>query len=143
LTAVVANSEHIANIIRQARVIAVVGLSPRPDRPSHVVSTYMQSHGYRIIPINPNCSEILHESCYPSLLNLPEGLKIDIVNIFRRSETVVPIVEQAIQIGARCVWMQEGVWNPLAAQKAEEARLEVVMNRCIMRDHRAYVLESS
>ena len=140
---VVANSELITSIIRQARVIAVVGLSPRPDRPSHIVSSYMQSLGYRIIPINPNCSEILHEPCYPSLLDLPEGLKIDIVNIFRRSEAVVSIVEQAIQIGARCVWMQEGVSNPPAARKAEEARLDVVMNRCIMRDHRAFVHKSS
>ena len=140
---VVANSEQIASIIRQARVIAVVGLSPRPDRPSHIVSTYMQSHGYRIIPINPNCSEILHEPCYPSLLDLPEGLRIDIVDIFRRAEAVMPIVEQAIQIGARCVWMQEGVSNPQAAQKVEEAHLDVVMNRCIMRDHRTFVYKSS
>jgi predicted CoA-binding protein len=139
---VVANTEPIATILHEARVIAVVGLSPRPDRPSHAVSSYMQSHGYRIIPINPSCSEILHESCYPSLLDLPEGSKIDIVNVFRRSETVGPIIEQAIRIGARCVWMQEGVWNPQAAHKAEAAGLDVVMNRCIMRDHRAFVLES-
>jgi len=140
---VVANSGHIAAILHEARIIAVVGLSPRPDRPSHTVSRHMQSHGYRIIPINPNCKEILQEPCYPSLLNLPEGLKIDIVNVFRRSETVGPIVEQAIHVGARCVWMQEGVWNQAAALKAEQAGLEVIMNRCMMRDHRAYVLDVS
>jgi hypothetical protein len=140
---VVANPARIAAILRQARVIAVVGLSPRPDRPSHAVSSYMQAQGYRILPINPNCSEILQESCYPSLLDLPEGSTIDIVNIFRRSEAVGPIVGQAIQIGARCVWMQEGVSNPQAADKAAEAGLEVVMNRCIMRDHRAFVQKSS
>ena len=140
---VVANPARIEAILRQARVIAVVGLSPRPDRPSHAVSSYMQAQGYRIIPINPNCSEILKESCYPSLLDLPEGSKIDIVNIFRRSEAIGPIVEQAIKIGARCVWMQEGVWNPQAALKTEEAGLDVVMNRCIMRDHRSFVQKSS
>ena len=133
----------ITGIFRQARTIAVVGLSDNPARPSHGVSSYMQSQGYRIIPVNPNHRKILGEVCYSSLTDIPKRVRIDVVNIFRRPETVMPVVEQAIQIGARCVWMQEGVINYEAAGKAEEAGLCVVMDRCLLVEHSRYVSQSS
>jgi hypothetical protein len=102
----------------------------------------MKLRGYRIVPVNPNYTEILNGLSYPSLLEIPRSTVIDIVNIFRRSDAVLPFVEQAIQIGARCVWMQEGVINPEAARIAETAGLSVVMNRCIMREHSRYIGES-
>ncbi len=130
-------------ILSQARTIAVVGLSDNPARPSHGVASYMQSHGYRIIPVNPNHKKILGEVCYSSLTDIPRAVRIDLVNIFRRPEVVMPVVEQTIQIGARSLWMQEGVINYEAARKAEEAGLCVVMDRCLMVEHSHYVLQSS
>ncbi|HUQ91849.1 MAG TPA: CoA-binding protein [Bryobacteraceae bacterium] len=124
----------ISELLQQSRTIAVVGLSGSRFRPSYGVSQYMQEQGYRIIPVNPAETEVLGEKCYPSLEAIPE--KIDIVNIFRRSEFVPPIVESAIRIGAKAVWMQEDVVHEGAAQKAREAGLEVVMDRCILKDHR-------
>lgn len=122
------------NLLRNAKTIAVVGLSSRRSRPSYGVSEYMQAHGYRIIPVNPNETEILGEKAFPSLDAIPEH--VDIVDIFRRPECVPEIVDAAIRIGAKGVWMQEGVVNDEAAGKARAAGLEVVMDRCILKEHR-------
>ena len=124
---------QISELLKTARVIAVVGLSNRKHRPSFGVSEYLQRAGYRIIPINPNESLILGEKAYASLEDVPE--KIDIVDIFRRSEFVPEIVEQAIRAGAGAVWMQEGVIHEEAAARAQAAGLTVVMDRCILKEH--------
>ena len=121
--------------LRQVKTIAVVGLSARPNRPSNRVAAYLQSQGYRIIPVNPLEKEILGETAYPDLLSLPKDISIDIVDIFRRAAEVGPVVEQAIQIGAKMIWMQEGIINEEARQEALQAGLEVVMDRCLLRDH--------
>ena len=123
----------INELLKTARVIAVVGLSNRKHRPSFGVSEYMQRAGYRIIPINPNESSILGEKSYASLEDVPE--KIDIVDIFRRPEFVPEIVEQAIRAGAGAIWMQEGVIHEEAAARAQAAGLTVVMDRCILKEH--------
>ncbi len=128
-------SDPIAELLKNSRTIAVVGLSSNPLRPSHGVSAYMQSHGYRIVPVNPNIDECLGEKAFKSLLDVPE--KIDIVNIFRRSEFVDEVVDQAIQLKVPAVWMQEDVINERAAAKARKAGIFVVMDRCILKDHRA------
>ena len=125
---------EIRALLRDARTIAVVGLSGRKHRPSFGVSEYMQRAGYRIIPINPCEAEVLGEKSYPSLSEVAE--KIDIVDIFRRSEFVPEIVEQAIRAGARAVWMQEGVVHQPAAERPRAAGLIVIMDRCILKDHR-------
>jgi uncharacterized protein len=122
------------NLLRNAKTIAVVGLSNRRSRPSYGVSEYMQSNGYRIIPVNPNESEILGEKSWASLEEIPEH--VDIVDIFRRPECVPEIVDSAIRIGAKGIWMQEGVVHDEAAGKARAAGLEVVMDRCILKEHR-------
>jgi hypothetical protein len=122
------------NLLRNARTIAVVGLSNRRSRPSYGVSEYMQSKGYRIIPVNPNETEILGEKVWASLEEIPE--RVDIVDIFRRPECVPEIVDSAIRIGAKGIWMQEGVVHDEAAGKARAAGLEVVMDRCILKEHR-------
>ena len=124
----------IADILVSARTIAVVGLSKKRYRPSFGVAEYLQRSGYRIIPVNPMETEVLGEKSYPSLDSVPEP--IDIVDIFRRSEFVPEIVEAAIRIGAKAVWMQEGVYHEAAAQRAQAAGLKVVMDRCILKDHR-------
>jgi uncharacterized protein len=123
-----------AEILRNAKVIAVVGLSGRRFRPSYGVSEYMQSAGYRIIPVNPNESEVLGEKAYASLDEIPE--QVDIVDIFRRAEFVPEVVDAAIRIGAKVIWMQEGVEHQEAARVAEAAGLTVVMDRCILKEHR-------
>ena len=120
-------------ILESAKTIAVVRLSDKRDRRSFQISHYMQEHGYKIIPVNPNITEALGEKAYPNLKDIPE--KVDIVDIFRRSEDVPPIVDEAIAIKARAVWMQEGIVNETAASKAEAAGLKVIMNRCIMVTH--------
>jgi predicted CoA-binding protein len=124
----------IQDLLRSARTIAVVGLSGNRWRTSYGVSQYMQSQGYRIIPVNPNITESLGEKAYPDLESVPGP--VDIVNIFRRSEFVSPVVDSAIRIGAKAVWMQEGVVDEQAAQRARQAGLFVVMDRCILKDHR-------
>lgn len=124
----------IADILRDSRVIAVVGLSGKRYRPSYGVSEYMQRAGYRIIPVNPQETEVLGEKCYPDLDAVPEA--IDIVDIFRRSEYVPEIVEAAIRKGAKAVWMQEDVIHDAAARRAQAAGLDVVMDRCILKEHR-------
>lgn len=128
-------SDPIADLLRSSRTIAVVGLSDNPMRPSHGVSAYMQSQGYRIIPVNPQADEVLGEKAYSSLLDVPGP--IDIVDIFRRSEFVPEIVDQAIQLKARAIWMQEGVVHEAAAEKARKAGLLVIMDSCILKEHRA------
>ncbi|GFO56134.1 CoA-binding protein [Geomonas sp. Red276] len=115
------------------RTIAVVGLSPDPGKASHEVAAYLKRAGYRIIPVNPAASEIFGEKCYPTLADVPEP--VEIVDIFRRSEFVPEIVEQAIAKGAKVVWMQEGIVNEEAAERAEAAGLSVVMDRCLLKEH--------
>ena len=124
----------IAELLTSARTIAVVGLSSRRARPSYSVSEYMQSAGYRVIPVNPQESEVLGEKAYPDLDSVPAG--VDIVDIFRRSEFVPEVVEAAIRIGAKAVWMQEGVVHEEAAERARAAGLTVGMDRCILKEHR-------
>ena len=122
------------NVLNSSRVIAMVGLSSKPDRPSYIVASYLQEQGYRIIPVNPMEKGILGELCYPDLASIPEP--IDVVDIFRRSEEVLPIVKEAIRIGAKTVWMQEGVINEEAATQAREAGLMVVVDKCMRKEHR-------
>ena len=124
---------QIRELLKSARVIAVVGLSNRKHRPSYGVSEYMQRAGYRIIPVNPNETSVLGEKAYASLEDVPG--EIDIVDIFRRSEFVPEIVEQAIRVGAKSIWMQEGVVHEEAAARARAAGLPVVMDRCILKEH--------
>ena len=126
-------SDSITEILKHARTIAVVGLSSRRFRPSYGVAEYLQSAGYRIIPVNPNESEVLGEKCYARLEDVPH--KVDIVDIFRRSENVPGVVESAIHIGAKAVWMQEGVIHDQAAERARRAGLAVVMDACILKEH--------
>jgi predicted CoA-binding protein len=127
-------AESIANLLRSAHTIAVVGLSNKRWRPSFGVSEYMQRAGYRIIPVNPELTEVLGEKCYPELESIAEP--IDIVDIFRRSELVLEIVESAIRVKAKAVWMQEGVVHEEAAAMARAAGLTVVMDRCLLKEHR-------
>jgi hypothetical protein len=123
----------LRRILQDSHVIAVVGLSNDPSRPSYDVSAYMQRHGYRIVPINPGASEILGEQAYPDLLSVP--FDVDIVNIFRRPEQVEPHVEEAIRKGAQSVWMQLGIQHDAAARRARGAGLPVVQDRCIKIEH--------
>jgi predicted CoA-binding protein len=130
-------AERITELLRSAKTIAVVGLSDNPLRTSYGVSEYMQSRGYRTIPVNPMIAESLGEKAYPTLSEVPE--KIDIVNVFRRSEFVPDVVEEAIRLGVRAIWMQEGVVHEEAAAKARAAGIFVVMDRCILKEHRRLV----
>ena len=125
--------DAIRTILERCRTLAVVGLSSKPSRPSYGVSSYMQSHGYRIIPVNPNEDSVLGEKCYPALEDVPESF--DAVVIFRRSEFVPEVVESAIRKGAKVVWMQEDVQHEEAARRAREAGLEVIQDRCILKEH--------
>ena len=125
--------ESLIREILQLKIIAVVGCSPKEERPSHYVSAYLKSEGYRIIPVNPGHSRIIGEKCYPDLLKIPE--RIDLVLIFRRPEHVFSIVNDAIKIKAKAVWMQDGIEDLPASQAAQKAGLKVVMNDCIMRRH--------
>lgn len=128
------NSIQVINdILRSNPSIAVVGFSPKENRPSHIVGKYLIEAGFRVYPVNPGVREILGHVCYPDLLSIPDP--IDLVDIFRRSEDVGPIVEAAISIGAKVVWMQQGIINKEAATLAENAGLKVVMDRCIKIDH--------
>ncbi len=131
---VMSESSTIAELLRTAHTIAVVGLSDKRWRPSYGVSEYMQRAGYRIIPVNPGVGEVLGEKCYPTVEAVPEP--IDIVNIFRRSEAVPEIVDASIRIGAKAIWMQEGVAHEAAAARARGAGLVVVMDRCLLKEHR-------
>jgi hypothetical protein len=128
-------TDLITDLLTRAKTIAVVGLSNSPLRPSHGVSAYMQMHGYRIIPVNPQIKGSLGEKAYASLLDVPE--KIDIVNIFRRPEFVEEVVDQAIQLKIPTIWMQEEVVHEKAAEKARKAGIFVIMDRCILKEHHA------
>jgi predicted CoA-binding protein len=128
-------SDKIAEILDATKTIAVVGLSSKRYRASFGVSQYMQRAGFRIIPVNPNEGEVLGERAYASLEEIPPDIKIDMVDIFRRSEEVAPVVESAIRIGARSIWMQEGVIDEAAAARARAAGLNVVMDLCILKEH--------
>src|SRR6266481_1764006 len=127
-------ADPILEILKTYKSIAVVGLSSNPTRPSYGVTEYMQSAGYRIIPVNPNEREVLGEKSYAQLEDVPE--KIEIVNIFRRAEEVAPVVESAIRIGAKVIWMQSGIENEKAAEKARAAGLAVIEDACILVEHR-------
>ncbi|TFY98301.1 CoA-binding protein [Ramlibacter humi] len=131
---------ELRRILGTCRTLAVVGLSPQWHRPSFFAAKYMQAHGYRIVPVNPSAQEILGERCYPSVTEAArvlakEGVKIDMVDCFRRSEDIPPVADEAIAIGAKCLWMQLGVVNEAAATKARAAGLEVVMDRCVKIEH--------
>ena len=127
--------EELRDRLHKVKTIAVIGISPKEDRPSFVVASYLKSKGYRIIPVRPDGGSILGEKIYRSLLEIPREIEIDIVDIFRKSEDVPPIVEEAIERKAKVIWMQEGVIHQDSALKAEERGLEVVMDRCIKKEH--------
>lgn len=127
--------DKIGELLVNSKTIAVVGLSSDPMRPSFGVSQYMQRKGYRIIPVNPNESTVLGEKAYQSLSEVPE--KIDIVDVFRRSEFVPGIVDEAVRLNIPALWLQEGVVHEAAARRAQEAGITVVMDRCILKEHRA------
>jgi uncharacterized protein len=124
---------RIGEILHAARTIAVVGFSPKVSRPSHMVGCYLMQAGFRVVPVNPGHREICGITCYPDLISIPEP--VDVVDIFRRSEDVLPIVVDAIAIGAKVIWMQQGIQNHEAAVLAEKAGLVVIMDRCIKTDH--------
>ena len=128
------NDNDIITKILKMKTIAVVGFSPKKERPSHYVSMYMKDNGYDVIPVNPGHKEIAGMTCYPDLESIPE--QIDVVDIFRRSEFVLPIVDSAIYISAKAIWMQDRVFHEDAAQKAKDAGLLVIMDNCILRQHR-------
>ena len=132
-------SDPIYDLLARAKTIAVVGLSESPMRASHGVSAYLQAAGYKIVPVNPEIGEALGEKAYPSLLEIPLAVaeKIDLVDVFRRPEYVDEIVEQAIQLKIPAIWLQEGVINEGAAEKARKAGIFVVMDRCVLKEHRA------
>jgi len=131
---------ELRSVLGTCKTIAVVGLSPQWHRPSFFAAKYMQAHGYRIVPVNPTTTEILGEPCYPSLTAAAQalaaqGAKIDMVDCFRKSQDIPPIADEAIAIGARCLWMQIGVINEAVADKARAAGLQVVMDRCVKIEH--------
>jgi predicted CoA-binding protein len=129
------DDDAIRGLFSSAKVIAVVGLSSKRARASFGVSRYLQSAGYRIIPVNPNESEVLGEKAYPDLDSIPKDIKIDVVDIFRRSEEVPDVVDAAIRLGIPAIWMQEGVIHDDAATKARAAGLFVEMDHCLLKEH--------
>ncbi len=131
--AVAPEDRELRGLLGEARTIAVVGLSSKPDRPSNDVSAYLQEHGFRIVPVNPNETEVLGERAYPSLLDIPADLPIDVVDVFRRAEDTPQVAADAVRIGAKVLWLQEGIVNEEAARIAADAGLEVIMGVCIKR----------
>lgn len=129
--------DKIPKLLRDTTTIAIVGLSPKRERPSNIVARYLMDAGYTIYPVNPGQEEILGQKCYPSLLEIPDH--VDIVNIFRKSDDVGPIVEQAVQLDCKCVWMQQGIVNHDAAKLAKQNGKVVIMDRCIKVDHAAFI----
>jgi predicted CoA-binding protein len=125
---------EIEQILKTCHTVAMVGASPNPDRTSNQVFNYLTKHGYKVIPVNPTATEVSGEKCYASLSGIPE--KVDVVDIFRRSEDCLSIVEEAIKIGAKAVWMQEGVVNGEAEARALTAGLQVIMDHCMMKEHK-------
>ena len=132
-------TNDMQHILTHCRTVAVVGLSPKSHRASYEVSQYMQAHGWHIVPINPNASSILGETCYPSLTEAARHHRIELVNVFRNSEDVPPVVDEAIAIGAQAVWLQMGVVHDVAAEKARAVGLRVVQDRCLMVEHRRHL----
>jgi len=131
--------EDMREILSNFKTIAVVGISPKEDRPSYIVASYLKSKGYRVIPVRPDGEVILGEKVYHSLAEIPKEIGVEIVDIFRRPEDVPPVVEEAIQQRAKVVWMQEGVIHKEAGAKAEKAGLKVVMDRCMKKDHQKLI----
>lgn len=126
----------LGSILSNAKTVAIVGMSTKEDNPSHNVAKYLQKHGFRLFAVNPNCDEVLGEKCYPDLKSIPEH--VDVVDIFRKPDAIGAIVEEAIEIGAGTVWMQLGLEDEEAAQKARCAGLTVVMNRCMKMEHSSH-----
>ncbi len=135
--------EEIRETLSASKTVAVVGISPKEDRPSYRVASYLQSNGYRIIPVRPDGETILGEKVSRNLSEIPQEIEIDVVDIFRRSGDVPPVVDEAIRRRARVVWMQEGIIHPEAAAAAEKAGLRVVMDRCMMKEHRRLLKTAS
>jgi len=131
--AVAPEDRELRALLGEARTIAVVGLSSKADRPSHDVASYLQEHGYRIVPVNPNETEVLGERAYPSLLDIPTDVPIDVVDVFRRAADTPPIASDAVRIGAKVLWLQDGIVNDEASRIASEGGLEVIMGVCIKR----------
>ena len=131
--------DEINQLLRNWKTVAVVGISPKEERPSYIVASYLKSKGYRIIPVRPDGEEILGEKVYHSLMEIPSDVQVDVVDIFRKSEDVPPVVEEAIQRGAKVVWMQERVIHKEAGGKAERAGLKVVMDRCMKKEHQRLI----
>ena len=129
------NDEEMKHTLSTCKTIAVVGISQKQDRPSYGVASYLKSMGYRIIPVRPDGKEILGERVYASLLDIPKEMGVEVVDIFRRSEDVPSIVEEAVRRGAKVVWMQEGIIHKEAGEKAAKAGLKVVMDRCMKKEH--------
>ena len=124
---------ELRSLLGEAKVVAVVGISSKPLRPSHEVASYLQQHGYRIVPVNPNEEEVLGEQVYASLLDIPTDVPIDVVDVFRRAADTPPIASDAVRIGAKVLWLQDGIVNEEAYRIADEAGLEVIMGVCIMK----------
>ena len=130
-------TDALRTLLRDARTIAVVGLSPKPDRPSNVVARYLQGSGYHIVPVNPGHAAILGEKSYPTLTAAASEHAIDVVDVFRRSEFVGPIVDEALRVRPRLIWLQVGVLDETAPERAATAGIPLVMGRCLMVDHQA------
>jgi predicted CoA-binding protein len=126
-----ARKQQLRSLLGEAHVVAVVGISSKPSRPSYGVASYLQEHGYRIVPVNPNETEVLGEPAYPSLLDIPRDIHVHVVDVFRRPEHTPEVARQAVAIGARVLWLQEGIVNEEAARIAAEGGLEVIMGVCI------------
>jgi len=124
---------ELRSLLREAKVVAVVGISSKPWRPSHEVASYLQEHGYRIVPVNPNEQEVLGEQVYASLLDIPKEIHVDVVDVFRRAEHTPEVARNAVAIGARVLWLQEGIVSAEAARIASDGGLEVIMGVCIMK----------
>jgi predicted CoA-binding protein len=127
--------EELKDVLLTCKTVAVVGISTKEDRPSYIVASYLKKKGYRIIPVRPDGDYILGEKVYPNLIEIPKEIEVDVIDIFRRSEDVLPIVEEAIQRGAKVIWMQEGVIHKEAGAEAEKAGIKVVMDRCMKKEH--------
>ena len=129
--AIAPEDRELRALLGDARTVAVVGLSSKPDRPSNSVAAYLQDHGYRIVPVNPNETEVLGERAYPSLSDVPEDMHVDVVDVFRRAEETPAVARDAVAIGARVLWLQDGIVNEEAYRIASEAGLDVIMGVCI------------
>lgn len=133
------DDDQLRDILKSCRVVAVVGLSAKEDRPSHRVASYLKRQGYKIIPVNPGLQEVLGERAYGSLEEIPREVEVDVVDVFRRPEDVLPIARQAIARGAKVLWLQEGIVNQPAASMARQAGLSVVQDRCMLKEHRRLI----